>query len=49
MHGQGIAGWIAVLTCEPKYIKNERNSHTEGGTGIGCWTLEIIGTCKNES
>ena len=36
LHGQGIAGWIAVLTCEPKYIKTERNSHTKGGTGIGC-------------
>lgn len=49
MHGQGIAGWIAVLTYEHKYIINEWNNHTEGGIGIGCWTLEIIGTCENES
>lgn len=23
LHGQGIAGWVAVLTCEHKYIINE--------------------------
>lgn len=49
LHGQEITGWTAVLTCEPKYITNIWNNPTEGGVGKSCWTLEIIGNCKNKS